>query len=117
MIELISIICSLAICILTPMEVNKIRNGWVRKRFAGDRVKFLAAYRQQLKLFTGFGIVFGVIGLVLASLETEPGEPMVKLIAAVIWLAVAVICFLSLRKLPTEAEIVALGATSPPPSA
>ena len=48
MLELISIICSLAICILTPIEVHKIRGGRVRKGFAGDRAKYIAAFDKQL---------------------------------------------------------------------
>ena len=48
MLELISIICSLAICILTPIEVHKIRAGRVRKGFAGDRAKHIAAFDKQL---------------------------------------------------------------------
>ena len=43
MIELISIVASLVVCILIPIEVGRIRRGWVRKNFAGDRGKFLAA--------------------------------------------------------------------------
>ena len=47
MLELISILAALIVCILIPIEVGKIRNGWVRKQFAGDRSKFLAAYRKR----------------------------------------------------------------------
>ena len=46
MLELISIIASLVLCVLIPIEVNKIRNGWVRPKFTGGRSKFLAAYRR-----------------------------------------------------------------------
>src|SRR5262245_61162891 len=99
MIELIGIICSLAICILTPIEVGKIRAGWVRKKFAGDRAKFLTAYRAQLKLLSWLGLVFGLLFIGLAFAETEPGEPVVKLVAAVIWFAVSGITFVGRRKL------------------
>jgi predicted Na+-dependent transporter len=99
MIELISIIASLAICILIPIEVGKIRNGWVRKKFVGDRPKFLAAYRSQLKLLMWLGLVFGVLQIGLASLETHHGESIVKLVAAAIWFAVSGMSFFALRQL------------------
>src|SRR3954471_21776644 len=100
MIELISIIASLAVCIITPIEVEKIRKGWVRKKFGGDRAKFLTAYHSQLKLLTILGVVFGVLQVVLAMIESEPGENIVKLIAGLIWFAVAVVCFVSRRRIP-----------------
>jgi hypothetical protein len=99
MIELISIVASLALCILIPIEVNKVRNGWVRKNFAGDRAKFLTAYRKQLKLLQWMGLVFGVLSVALAPLETHAGEPAVKVIAGIIWFVVAGLCFSSLRTL------------------
>src|SRR5712671_5268556 len=88
MIELISIIASLAVCILIPIEVGRIRHGWIRKNFAGDRGKFLAAYRKQLRLLMWLGLVFGVLGIGLAWIEAHPGERPVKIIAAIIWFAV-----------------------------
>jgi hypothetical protein len=99
MIELISIIASLMVCILIPIEMGKIRNGWVRKKFAGDRPKFLAAYRAQLKLLMWLGLVFGVLQIGLASIEAHHGEAIVKLVAAVIWFAVCCISFIALRQL------------------
>ena len=110
MIELIGIICSLAICILTPIEVGKIRNGWVRKKFAGDRAKFLTAYRAQLKMLTVLGLFFGVLFIGLAFLETEPGEPIVKLVAAVIWFAVSAITFVARRQLADVSDTAAPSA-------
>ena len=99
MLELISIIASLVLCVLIPIEVNKIRNGWVRPKFVGGRSKFLAAYRRQLKLLMWLGLVFGLLGFGTAAIETHPGEPIVKLFAALIWLVVAGISFTSLRTL------------------
>ncbi len=43
MLELISIVAALALCILIPIEVGEIRGGWVRQSFAGDQARFLAA--------------------------------------------------------------------------
>lgn len=99
MIELISIIGALAMCILTPIEVSRIRSGWVRRKFAGDRQKFLMAYRKQLGLFTFPGIVFGVPGIITSFLDSEPGEQAIKLVSAAIWFAVAGIGFVSVRLL------------------
>jgi hypothetical protein len=104
MLELISIVASLALCILIPIEVAKIRNGWVRKNFAGDRPRFLAAYRKQLKLLMWMGLVFGVLSVGLAPLETHAGEPTVKVIAGAIWFVVAGLCFSSLRSLAKVAD-------------
>lgn len=99
MLELISIVASLALCILIPIEVGKVQKGWVRKNFAGDRPKFLAAYRKQLKMLMWLGLVFGVLSIALAPLETHAGEPIVKVIAGIIWFVVAGLSFHGLRAL------------------
>jgi hypothetical protein len=109
MLELISIVASLVICVLIPIEVGKIRNGWVRKNFAGDRPKFLAAYRKQLRMLMWLGLVFGVLGVALAPLEDNPGERVVKVIAAAIWFVVSVLSFTSLRTLDKVADAEAAG--------
>ena len=111
MLELISIIAFLVICILIPIETGRIRNGWVRKNFAGDRPRFLAAYRKQVKRLMWLGLVFGVLGTGLASIEAHRGEASVKLAAAVIWFAVACISFVSLRTLAKVAETDPAGST------
>jgi hypothetical protein len=99
MIELISIVASLALCVLIPLEASKVRNGWVRRSFAGDRPKFLAAYRKQLKLLMWLGLVFGVLSISLAPLEARVGEPTVKVIAGMVWFVVAGLCLSALRSL------------------
>lgn len=99
MLELISIIAGLMVCILMPIEVGKIRKGWVRKKFAGDRPRFLAAYRKQTRTLMWLGLVFGVLGIAFAMLEAHRGETIVKLVAALIWLAVSAIAFISLGEL------------------
>jgi hypothetical protein len=102
MLELIAIVAALAVCVLTPIEVRRIRRGWVPRKFAGDRAKHLAAYRKQLTVLIFAGAIFGVLGLVMASLATRPGEATVKIVAAAIWLAVSCVCFVSRRMLPSE---------------
>jgi hypothetical protein len=103
MIELISILCSLMICVLTPIEVGRIRGGWVNKKFENDRPKFLAAYNRQLAMLTWVGLGFGVMTFGLIAIESNPGERIVKGVAGAIWLAVAVICYIYRRRLPVEA--------------
>ena len=103
MIELISIICSLAICILTPIEVSRIRSGWIRAKFKGDREQFIAAYHKQLAMLTWVGVGFGILSIGLSFIEMHPGEGTVKIIAGIIWFAVAGICAVSNRMLPGAA--------------
>lgn len=103
MLELISIVCSLFICVLTPIEMGKIRNGWTGKKFDGDREKFLAAYRNQLAMLMWLGLVFGALNIVLALIESNPGERVVKLVAGAIWFVVSVITYTSRRGLPEAA--------------
>ena len=111
MLELISILAALIVCILIPIEVGRIRSGWVRKQFAGDRPKFLAAYRKQLRMLMWLGFVFGVLGIGLAAIEASRGEAIVRLIAAVIWFTVSCISFIGLRQLAKvpDTEIVRPG--------
>src|SRR4029453_11980006 len=99
MLELISIIAGLAVCILIPIELGRIRKGWVHKKFAGDRPKFLTAYRKQLKMLMWLGLVFGVVGLGLATLEAHRGEAIVKVVGAVIWFTFSRPPFIPLREL------------------
>jgi predicted Na+-dependent transporter len=99
MLELISIIAGLAVCILIPIELGKIRKGWVHKKFTGDRPRFLAAYRKQLRMLMWLGLVFAVLGLGLAALEARHGEAIVKVVGAVIWLTVSGLSFNALREL------------------
>ncbi len=112
MIELISIICSLAICILTPIEVSRIRSGWVREKFKGDREKFLAAYHKQLALLTWVGVGFGILSIGLSFIEMHPAEGTVKIVAGIIWFAVAIICAVSKRMLPAAAAAGSLTGSS-----
>lgn len=99
MLELISIVAGLIVCIMMPIEVGKIRKGWVREKFKGDRPKFLAAYRKQLKMLIWLGFIFAAFGIVFAFVEERRGEAIVKVVGAVIWFAVATISFFSLRSL------------------
>jgi hypothetical protein len=104
MIELISLVCSLMICVLTPMEVNRIRGGWVAKRFEGDREGYLVRYRAQLNMLTYVGVGFGGLTLALALVEQVDGERIFKAVAGLIWFAVAFVCHAQRDRLPESAE-------------
>ena len=99
MLELLSILAGVVVCIMMPVELGKIRKGWVSKKFAGDRPKFLAAYRKQVRVLMWLGLVFGVLGIGLAAVEARQGEMIVKIVGAAIWLAVSGISYYSLGEL------------------
>ena len=99
MLELIAMVAGLAVCVWLPIEMGKIRKGWVHKKFAGDRPKFLAAYRKNVRVMMWLGLVLGVAGIGMALIEARQGEAIVKLIGAAIWFAVSGIAFTSLRTL------------------
>jgi len=100
MIELISLICSLAICVATPIEMAKVRNGWVSKKFEGNRAGFLAAYAKQLNMLVWIGVGLGTVTAAMIAIESNPGERIFKAVAAAVWFAVAAISFVSRRSLP-----------------
>jgi len=113
MLELIAIIAGVVVCIMMPIELNKIRKGWVHKRFAGDRPKFLATYRKQVRTLMWLGLFFGVAGIGLAALADHRVEVIVKLIGAAVWLAVSGFACTSLRALeqiPDTAPVANSGA-------
>jgi hypothetical protein len=89
MLELIAIVCGLVLLFYLPYEVNKVRNGWVRKSFKGAPEEFPAAYAKGLKSFMTIGLILGGIGVVLAPLAPESGEWVFKLLSAAIWFGVA----------------------------
>lgn len=116
MIELISIVCSLVVCIGLPIEVSRIRRGYAPKAYAGDQGKYLIAFRKQLNMLTWVGLGLGVITFGLAFIEKTPGEKVFKIVAGLIWLAVAVICLVSQRMLPAAPAAVPDSTPAPPPS-
>ena len=113
MLELIAMVAGLAVCAWLPIEMSKIRKGWVHKKFAGDRPKFLVHYRQQIRSIMWLGLVLGVAGIGLAAIADQRAESIVKLIGAAIWFAVSGIAFTSLRALaqiPDAEPAVSSGA-------
>jgi hypothetical protein len=99
MLALIAMVAGLAVCVWLPIEMSKIRKGWVHKKFAGDRPKFLAHYRKQIRSMMWLGIILGVAGIVLAALVHEGAEAIVRLIGAAIWFSVAGVAYTSHRAL------------------
>jgi hypothetical protein len=107
MIELISILASLALLVLTPFQTAQICAGKISPKYKGTPQAYAAAFRRQVGLFVWLGAIFGVLDLLLIFISTEPGEWIVKLVAAVLWLGVAAVSFHSrqkLAKLPAPAE-------------
>ena len=99
MLELIAMVAGLAVCLWMPLEMSKIRKGWVHKKFAGDRPKFLAAYRKNIRSLMWLGLVLGVSWIGLAAIADQGAASIIKLIGAAIWFAVSGIAFTSLRTL------------------
>jgi hypothetical protein len=99
MIELISILASLAVLILTPIQTAQIVAGKISPKFKGTPQAYAAAFRKQIGLLVWLGAVFAVLNVVLIFISTEPGEWIVKLIAAVLWAGVSAVSFFSSQKL------------------
>lgn len=93
MLELIAIVGGFFLLFYLPHEANKVRNGWVRKRFKGAPEDFPAAYAKALKFHINIGIVLGCGGLILAPLAPEQGEWIFKLLGAAIWFGVAAVAY------------------------
>jgi hypothetical protein len=108
-IELLVIIASIAVLILTPIEVNKIKNGWVRKNFKGTHADFVVAYRRQLTMIMWFGGVLGLAYIGLGIIEEREYSDLVKFGIAALWLAVGVMSYFMREKLAN--------VSSPPPAA
>jgi hypothetical protein len=109
MIELLVIIAGLAVIILTPIEVNKIQKGWVRKSFKGTHAEFVTAYRKQLLVMTWLGGVLGVAYVGLGLIADRQYEDIAKFVIAALWLGVGGISYFSREKLAN--------VQSPPPAA
>jgi hypothetical protein len=113
MIELISILASLAVLFLTPFEVNRIRKGYVAKKFESDPEKYRTAFRKQVTMLIWVGLVLGLLQIGLSFVEKSHGENVVKIVAGVIWLAVAGVCFVSRGMLPPSAPAASAPAPDP----
>jgi FtsH-binding integral membrane protein len=113
MLGLIAMVAGLAVCVWLPIEMSKIRKGWIHKKFAGDRPKFQAHYRKQIRSMMLLGLVVGVAWIVMAAIADQRAESIVRLIGAAIWFAVSGIAYTSRRALaqiPDSEPAVSSGA-------
>ena len=113
MIELISILASIALLILTPLQTSQIVAGKFSPKLKVSPDAFVAAFRKQVNLIAWLGVVFSVLNFGLIFISTEPGEWVAKLVAAVLWVGVAAVSFYSrwrLAKLPAPTTTEGGGA-------
>jgi hypothetical protein len=88
MIELISILASIVLLFVTPFQTAQICAGKISPKYKGTPEAYAAAFRKQIGLMVWLGAVFAVVNFVLIFIEPEPGEWIVKLVAAMLWLGV-----------------------------
>lgn len=86
---MIAILAGIAVLILTPIEINKIKNGWVRKNFKGSQEDFLKAYRKQLTVLIVVGLICAAFNIAMGFLSEVPNDNYVKFFAGALWIAVA----------------------------
>ncbi|HEX4301362.1 MAG TPA: hypothetical protein VHZ78_01120 [Rhizomicrobium sp.] len=103
MIELIGILACFVACISVPLQVSKMRAGWMPKKFAGTNAEYAAIFRKQLGILKWVGLGFGLLELAMIAIETAPGEWIFKAIAGIFWLTLSGICFVYDRALATLA--------------
>lgn len=93
MFELLAIVGGAILLFYLPYEANKVRSGWVRKRFKGAPEDFPAAYAKSLKYMTTIGVVLGCVGIAGVPLSLESGEWVFKLLGSAIWFGVAAVAY------------------------
>ena len=99
MLEIISILASLALIVITPMQTSQICAGKFSPKMKVTPAVFVTSFRRQVVMLTWLGAVFGVANIVLMFMETEPGENIVKGVAAALWFGVAGVSYYSSRRL------------------
>ena len=112
MLELISILASLVLLIVTPMQTAQVCAGKISPKYTGTPQAYAAVFAKQVNLFIWLGAVFAGLDLLLIFLSTEPGEWVVKLVSAVLWLGVAAVSFHSRQKLARFSAQAAGGGAS-----
>jgi hypothetical protein len=113
MLELISIIASIVILVLTPFQTTQIARGKINPKYKGTPEAYVAAFRKQVGYTLWLGLVFAVLDCLMILISTEPGEWIVDLVAGVLWLGVFAVSFYArqtLAKLPTPGERSGAGA-------
>ena len=99
MIELISILASIVLLFVTPVQTAQICAGRISPKYKGTPEAYAAAFRKQIGLLVWLGAVFAALNLVLIFIEVEPGEWIVKLVAAMLWLGVFAVSLHSRQRL------------------
>jgi hypothetical protein len=99
MLELISILASIALLVVTPMQTAQIRAGKISPNYKGTADAYAAAFCKQIGLLVWLGAVFTVLNLVLIFIATEPGDWIVNLVAAVLWFGVFAVSLHSRQRL------------------
>lgn len=112
MLELISIVASLVVLILTPIQTSQIVAGKIPPKFTGKPQAYAAAFRKQISLLIWLGAVFAVLNLILIFISTEPGEWIVKLVAGLLWAGVSGVSYFSSQKLAKYAAALGSGVSA-----
>jgi hypothetical protein len=105
MIELISILASIVLIFVAPIQTAQICAGKISPKYKGTPEAYAAAFRKQIGLLVWLGAVLAVLNLGLIFIASEPGEWIVNLVAAMLWLGVLAVSLHSrhrLSKLPAS---------------
>jgi hypothetical protein len=106
MLEIISILASLALLVLTPIQTAQICAGKFSPKMKVSPEAFVTAYRKQVNMLVWLGAVFAVLNFGMMFIPDERGEGIVKGVAAVLWVGVFGVSLYSrqrLAKLPAPA--------------
>lgn len=91
MLELVALVCALALIVWTPIEARKVAGGWVRARHKGTPEEFRLGYRRQLTVLIWVGVVIGAGNILLSPLvDADRARSLVRLVMGVLWLGVSV---------------------------
>lgn len=99
MLELITLLAALVLCVWTPIEARKVRSGWMRKNFKGGHAEFVAKYRHQLAVMGWVGLALGILNIGLGALAANEASLVVKLVVGGLWIVGGVVSFASRRLL------------------
>ncbi|HZZ86853.1 MAG TPA: hypothetical protein VFE13_00835, partial [Caulobacteraceae bacterium] len=80
-------------------QTSQICDGKFSPKLKVSPEAYVASFRRQVNLFVWLGAVFAALNLVLAFLEENPGERIVKFFAVALWLGVAGISLWSRQRL------------------
>ena len=100
MLQLIGILAMIAVAILAPVEVNRIRAGHVPAKFAGDSGQYAVVFGKQLTYIMWIGIVLGSLFVVVGLIESDPASRLSSFISVPFYYIAAAACWLSRSRLP-----------------